>query len=316
LGERPIPYEDFGELPRSAQVYLRDRAPSPVFIESGSEEGPQEGQRDYVSTSEPAPERSVRDLIGAVDIPMGTGAEDFVDTAEVRVETPDTKISYEEAAAPQWNQHDLTPDAPSEFHDLRQPEVGKKLRQQGKETIEALEQTADYRQKAFSGPASGVADLAPAQLKGEGALEIVRKAALSTRAPSISPLGLAFLVSELCCNRELTLAQVSARYCEYLSSACGGARAELWIQLGGHWKCVATHDGSGGKFKDEVIRGPVEGGRVAVATIGAGALALEADGLVTVPAAYAEGVSRMAVGIMRSVEMSGEVVGPKVSQAA
>jgi hypothetical protein len=70
--------------------------------------------------------------------------------------------------------------------------------------------------------------------------------------PTLHPLALAFLASELACRTETGLRQASETYCSYLSNACGGLRVELWFESEGYWLCGATHDGSEGRFRSAV----------------------------------------------------------------
>ncbi len=69
---------------------------------------------------------------------------------------------------------------------------------------------------------------------------------------SLSPLALALIVSELASEKNNSALHVAQRFSGYLSSTCHGARIEVWKKgQNSQWVCMATHDGSEGKYQAE-----------------------------------------------------------------
>jgi hypothetical protein len=134
-------------------------------------------------------------------------------------------------------------------------------------------------------------------------------------APIISPLALAFLVSELMRKREIERPEIGRRYCAYVSSSCAGLRTEIWIartSKGGAWECVATVDGGPGRCRAAVEAG--EGMQtlgeepVRVATLRdetgqlIGAFAIGGRGAERMKPEYAQASAQMAYGLMLSFQ--------------
>lgn len=59
------------------------------------------------------------------------------------------------------------------------------------------------------------------------------------REPTISPVAMAFLVSEILSRKDRGVQWVASRFCEYLSESCGGVGVELWVTNGGNWHCAS-----------------------------------------------------------------------------
>lgn len=74
------------------------------------------------------------------------------------------------------------------------------------------------------------------------------------RGPNLGPLEMAFLISGFMMNPERRRARVLQRFCSYLSSACWGARVELWIEQRGNWFCGSTHDHSPPEHEEICMR--------------------------------------------------------------
>lgn len=133
--------------------------------------------------------------------------------------------------------------------------------------------------------------------------------------PSLSPIAMAFLMSELICKRDLDRKRIGGRYCEYLSASTGGLRAELWVRSGAVWYCAGTSDGdeglfaapfAGGKRPDRLgmdgghflapVHVPVNGREILL-----GALVLGGAGCELVAPDYGRAVARIARGLVISL---------------
>ncbi len=143
-------------------------------------------------------------------------------------------------------------------------------------------------------------------------------AATQPPGPTLSPLALAFLLSELMNREGVDISWMSHRYCTYLSASCGGLRAELWVcgANGKAWSCAGTPDQEAGWWE-----GPASGAAglsqaktaagdsvpVLVTQIRAGtsaplgALVLSGQGAEKVDPKYAQAAVRMAYGMLLSL---------------
>ncbi|MGK5083315.1 hypothetical protein WDW37_08405 [Bdellovibrionota bacterium FG-1] len=131
--------------------------------------------------------------------------------------------------------------------------------------------------------------------------------------PSISPLGLALLVSEVMGRAGMDLGEIAAKYCSFVSEACAGLRAELWFcsQKGAEWRCAGSWDRGPGVLGDlarlESGLGCFKGlpaRTIPVKTERAdslGVLVLAGAGADTMNTSYTEAAAQMAVGILAGV---------------
>ena len=120
--------------------------------------------------------------------------------------------------------------------------------------------------------------------------------------PSLSPLALAFLISELMTRSDLDGRRILSRYCEYVSASCGGLRVEAWVKRDGHWACLASSDRGEGQM-GTVIDGSHEASDLshAVGRIGEmGAMVFGGPGAELVSPQYAQAVARMAAGVFKA----------------
>ncbi|MGE0616899.1 MAG: hypothetical protein AB7P04_14805, partial [Bacteriovoracia bacterium] len=89
-----------------------------------------------------------------------------------------------------------------------------------------------------------VRDTSPAGLAAEArrtAAEIPKElAAPQPPGPSLSPLAIAFLMSELASKPDMNLDKIGVRFCAYLGASCGGIQARLWFKRGAEWACVGS----------------------------------------------------------------------------
>jgi hypothetical protein len=70
---------------------------------------------------------------------------------------------------------------------------------------------------------------------------------------SLSPMAFSLIVSELAATQKNTRAVVGRKISGYLSSTCNGSRVEIWKKdKESQWVCVATHDGTSGRFEDDL----------------------------------------------------------------
>ncbi len=130
------------------------------------------------------------------------------------------------------------------------------------------------------------------------------------------PLGLismAFIASELCVHGGIELREVCSRYCSYLGSSCGNARAEIWILFKGRWINVGTSDNTGGvliphQFSDgsdsscKTERIPLhEEGLNPTGPIASAALVLKGDAVPGVEASFLTNALRMSFGMLTSL---------------
>jgi len=89
--------------------------------------------------------------------------------------------------------------------------------------------------------------------------------------PVLSPLTLAFLLSELEGRPGMERGELVRKACNYLSASCGGVRTELWVKPDGQeWRCAGSYDGTDGEFVG------------LIASVGAEPALLE-NGMVVVP---------------------------------
>lgn len=135
-----------------------------------------------------------------------------------------------------------------------------------------------------------------------------------TPAPSLSPLALAFLISELMGKPGMENQIILERYCAYVSASSGGLRVEVWINSNSDWVCAATHNGSGGEHTDvaewESDRLGMSPGNVLIAPVSwvrktnqklLGALTLSGEEIQLLPTPYAHAAGHMLQGLLRSV---------------
>jgi hypothetical protein len=143
--------------------------------------------------------------------------------------------------------------------------------------------------------------------------------AVEPPGPTLSPLALAFLASELISQRDKDLRTRCDRYCAYLMASFGGLRAEIWLRAGNEvpvWICIGTPDHGPGQFEPALRQGSglrAQGEQpVYVASIRPvlrdpiGMLVLGGKGAQKVEAAYAEAAARMVVGMVLGVKYQRE----------
>jgi hypothetical protein len=130
--------------------------------------------------------------------------------------------------------------------------------------------------------------------------------------PTLSPLALAFLMSELVNDRSKSLSQGAERYCAYLSASCGGLQTELWYRGQAGWSCAATSEGVRKVHEAEassVEQDPAtrfHGSDTLVAAVRfrgqvCGALVIHGAGTEGVKSDYAEAAARVACGLVVSL---------------
>lgn len=164
------------------------------------------------------------------------------------------------------------------------------------------------RRRGESGPSAGTQGLqGPIAVRAE-----------SPSGPTLRPLTIAFLMSELLAKHQMKRTWIAQRYCAYVSSSCGGLRAELWVVQNGEWVCAGTSDeneGRGGLALDQVKEGArlraAEGSSGAVMVAGiaetsgggsvVGALLMDGEGIESLLPQYIDAVSQMARGLLRSL---------------
>lgn len=143
--------------------------------------------------------------------------------------------------------------------------------------------------------------------------------------PSLSPLAITVLMSELIRKQDFDPKKIGDRFCEYLRASMGGLHVELWIRAEeGGWFCggASSESETGGKLaqifeafdKDEASASlrtlpdssqafcspvllSVQGG-----TRVAGALAITGDGCEKVSEAYCRSASKAVVGLVKSLK--------------
>ena len=129
--------------------------------------------------------------------------------------------------------------------------------------------------------------------------------------PTLSPLAIAFLVSELMRKKNYTTLQLAVRVCEYLEASCGGLHAELWYIQAGGWECAGSSHGISPKaaalfnpanFKAGVTQPKLIDEQYFVAPIGElGRLVILGKGAELVSPAYLVGVCAVITGVMQSL---------------
>jgi len=153
-----------------------------------------------------------------------------------------------------------------------------------------------------------------ADVSGKPTRARVEFRAPSPPGPTLGPIAIAFLMSELLSNRKkFTLVQVAKRYTEYLSASCGGLRIELWVSGVNGWSCTATEDGSEGRFggvipKSAEPRSKLVDATTLVTLISSrndgrllGALVLAGDGAALVDPKYACAIADTTRGLMETL---------------
>ncbi len=129
--------------------------------------------------------------------------------------------------------------------------------------------------------------------------------------PSIKPLAMAFLMSELMCKQGLTAKQVAEKFCGYLAKSCGPRlNMELWYVVGDRMYCAATSDGMQGVHGTRAhgIKDPVKqisSTLVAGSVFGhsgdhLGCLIFSGENAKKIPASYITAVASMTVGILQT----------------
>ncbi|HUP57866.1 MAG TPA: hypothetical protein VM598_10470 [Bdellovibrionota bacterium] len=131
--------------------------------------------------------------------------------------------------------------------------------------------------------------------------------------PTLSPLTLAFLMSELVSDRKEDLRHAAKRYAAYVSASCGGLEVELWCRsTAGEWKRAAASE-SVRSSREEAARagdptGPArivsKDTMVCAVRFGeehCGAIVIAGKGADEVKLAYAQAVARIASGLLLSL---------------
>jgi hypothetical protein len=146
--------------------------------------------------------------------------------------------------------------------------------------------------------ARGITDRTGEDAENNGG-ESAAEAALPEKPaePVLSPIALAFLLSELMAKRGLELGALTRRYCTYLSAATHGRRVEFWADRadgGSLW--VSSQDGKPGKLSPEKI---AEQPGACLATVRGGKFVFgPLKGTdVKVSDAFLEAVSRISTGV-------------------
>ncbi|MCM2279513.1 MAG: hypothetical protein NDJ89_15665 [Oligoflexia bacterium] len=197
------------------------------------------------------------------------------------------------------------------YQNLR-PAKGAAARAGAPELIQAEEIEAEQE------PAGIPRLLAPETLTPEAAGPAAVRAMLPP-GPSLGPLAVALLMSELVRKRELERKQVARRFCQYMSASFGGLHVELWARAGASWYCAGGSDGPEGAFLGifcgvgtDLEAGPQGAAYVAPIRTAAGtvlgAIAVGAGAsLERMPTAYVAQVARVCLGLLLAL---GEPDGP------
>ncbi len=138
--------------------------------------------------------------------------------------------------------------------------------------------------------------------------------------PTLGPLAIAFLVSEVLSSRRLPVREMVRRTCIYLSASCGGLHVEIWRLEEGKWNCLGASDGSPGRLGSSIEegekfrQGPADRAywardsrcRLAWVWYGEsaqpfGAVLLAGEGAELVTENYAAAVATMTTGLLRKV---------------
>ncbi len=134
------------------------------------------------------------------------------------------------------------------------------------------------------------------------------------KLPLLSPLSVAFLVSELLGNPELDRSSSASRYCRYLGASCGGVRVELWVRAEDRWNWVGSDDGTPGIFLKQVEALDAESVLLDPETLGTlileegqvqGALIFSGKKAAIVSHEYAISVGQLASGLLKSFSLPG-----------
>jgi hypothetical protein len=181
---------------------------------------------------------------------------------------------------------------------------------EAKELSAAMDKTAEGKELEYRGSeeesARGITDhtgevsSAQAQAEAEKAAQEEASADVVPERPGdavLSPIALAFLLSELMCKRDLELGALTSRYCTYLSAAVHGRRVEFWAErAGGDTLWVASHDGKPGSLSPEKVTGQVG---VSVASVRGGKFVFGALKKTDIPVSekFLEAVSRISKGV-------------------
>ncbi len=138
--------------------------------------------------------------------------------------------------------------------------------------------------------------------------------------PTLGPLAMAFLMSELSFKQGMSLEDRANRYCQYLAASCGNLTAELWYIRNDLWNRAGTskNDDSVPGKTGEYLQGLKEG----AARIGnnllagiirsnqnqlVGALVISGDGTSGITPEYVLAIGKMASGLLHSFVFSNEI---------
>ena len=129
--------------------------------------------------------------------------------------------------------------------------------------------------------------------------------------PIISPLAMAFLMSEAVQRRDIDTEYLAYKFTSYLSSSCCGARAELWYKKNEFWACAGTNDKSKGQFgsvagqvtdQAKVINKCVVVTPVSSAENGVlGAVVMSAESISSISLQYLSDAVRSAIGLLLTI---------------
>ena len=129
--------------------------------------------------------------------------------------------------------------------------------------------------------------------------------------PTISPLAMAFLMSEAVQRKDIDTEYLAYKFTSYLSSSCCGARAELWYKKNEFWACAGTNDKSKGQFgsvagqvtdQAKVINKCVVVTPVSSAENGVlGAVVMSAESISSISLQYLSDAVRSAIGLLLTI---------------
>jgi hypothetical protein len=134
--------------------------------------------------------------------------------------------------------------------------------------------------------------------------------------PSVKPLAMAFFMSELVASCKFSTADMARKFCEYVSSSCGGLEVELWVGASASELVFAAASSktvaeAGGALRELAEKVPADGpgaifGEAAVSAVRdaggvmRGSLVVSGTGAAGVSPDYLAAVGSFCVGVLLS----------------